>query len=136
MPRARLSKAILSQVGQFVQTLGKACPKPSRKFLYGMTLGLAMSGDVKLSEIARKLKPLKNIRFHALHKGLCRGLKSKQWSALPVQEAYLKKAARLVPSNRFIACDLGALPITEADPVALRETEPSAEAEYLAGLRD
>ncbi len=107
MPRARLSKAILSQVGQFVQTLGEACPKPSRKFLYGMTLGLAMSGSVMLSEVARKLKPLKTIRFHALHKGLCRGLKSKQWSALPVQEAYLGQAAGLVPSNRFIACDLG-----------------------------
>jgi hypothetical protein len=107
MPHHRLSKAILSQVGQFVQTLGEACPKPSRKFLYGMTLGLAMSGNVKLSEVARKLKPLKNIRFHALHKGLCRGLKSKQWSALPVQESYLGRAADIVPSNRFIACDLG-----------------------------
>ena len=107
MPHHRLSKAILSQVGQFVQTLGEACPKPSRKFLYGMTLGLAMSGDVKLSEVARKLKPLKTIRFHALHKGLCRGLKSKQWSALPVQESYLRRATDIVPSNRFIACDLG-----------------------------
>lgn len=107
MPPTRLSKAILSQAGQFVQTLGEACPKPSRKFLYEMTLGLAMSGSVLLSEVARKLKPLKPIRFHALHKGLCRGLKSKQWSALPVQEAYLKKVAGIVASNRFIACDLG-----------------------------
>lgn len=107
MPHHRLSKAILSQVGQFVQTLGEACPKPSRKFLYGMTLGLAMSGSVLLSEVARKLKPLKTIRFHALHKGLCRGLKSKQWSALPVQEAYLGQAAGLIPGKRFIACDLG-----------------------------
>ena len=107
MPHHRLSKAILSQVGQFVQTLGEACPKPSRKFLYGMTLGLAMSGSVLLSEVARKLKPLKTIRFHALHKGLCRGLKSNQWSALPVHEAYLGQAAGLVPSNRLIACDLG-----------------------------
>ena len=107
MPHHRLSKAILSQVGQFVQTLGEACPKPSRKFLYGMTMGLAMSGSVVLSEVARKLKPLKTIRFHALHKGLCRGLKSKQWSALPVQESYLRQAAGIVPSNRLIACDLG-----------------------------
>jgi hypothetical protein len=72
-----------------------------------MTLGLTMSGSVMLSEVARKLKPLKTIRFHALHKGLCRGLKSQQWSALPVQEAYLGQAAGLIPSNRFIACDLG-----------------------------
>lgn len=107
MPRSRLSKTIVSQVGQFVQTLGEACPKPSRKFLYGMTLGLAISGSVLLSETARRLHGLKVITFHALHKGLCRGLKSKQWGALPVQENYLKKAAALLPSNAIVACDLG-----------------------------
>lgn len=107
MPQIRLSKAIVSQVHVFVQTLGEACPKPSRKFLYGMTLGMAMSGSVLLSEVGRKLHALRAITFHALHKGLCRGLKSKQWSALPVQEAYLKQARAVLPSNAIIACDLG-----------------------------
>jgi DDE family transposase len=107
MPRYRLSKAIISQLQGFTQTLGEACPKPSRKFLYQMTLGLALSGSVLLSEVARKLLPLKSITFHALHKGLCRGLKSRQWSALPAQERYLKQAKRLLPSNAIIACDLG-----------------------------
>lgn len=107
MPPIRLSKAILSQVGSFVHTLGEACPKPSRKFLYQMTLGMSMSGSVLLSEVARKLKPLKSIRFHALHKGLCRNLKSKQWSALPVEEAYLKEVSRHLPGNAFVAVDLG-----------------------------
>ncbi len=107
MPHARLSKAILSQVGQFVQTLGQGCPKPSRKFLYGMTLGMAISGSVLLSEVARKLHGLRAVTFHALHKSLCRGLKSKQWGALAVQEAYLKQAATALPRNAIVACDLG-----------------------------
>ena len=107
MPRSRLSKAILSQVDQFIQTLGEACPKPTRKFLRSMTLGMAISGSVLLSEAARKLKPLKAITFHALHKGLCRNLKSKQWSALPVQEGYLKQVSCHLPRNAMIACDLG-----------------------------
>lgn len=107
MPPIRLSKAILSQVGSFVQMLGEACPKPSRKFLHAMTLGMAMSGSVLLSEVARKLKPLKSIKFHALHKGLCRNLKSRRWSALPVQEAYLKHLAKHLPQNAFVAVDLG-----------------------------
>lgn len=107
MPPIRLSQAILSQVGSFVQRLGEACPKPSRKFLYGATLGMAMSGSVLLSEVARKLKPLKSITFHALHKGLCRGLKSKRWSAMPVQLAYLRQLARHLPGDTFVAVDLG-----------------------------
>jgi hypothetical protein len=107
MPLTRLSKAILSQVGEFVQTLGEACPKPSRKFLYEMTLGLTMSGSILLSEVARKLKALKPITFHALHKGLCRNLKSKRWSALPVEQGYLKKVAKHLAANTFVAVDLG-----------------------------
>ena len=107
MPLARLSKAIVSQVGSFTQTLGEACPKPSRKFIHRMTLGLVMSGSVLLSEAARKLQPLRAISFHASHKGLCRGLKSRRWAALPVQEAYLRFVAPFLPRKRIIACDMG-----------------------------
>jgi hypothetical protein len=107
MSRTRLSKAIVSQVGTFVQTLGSACPKPSVKFLYYTTLGMAISGSVLLSEVGRKLLGVRAITFHALHKGLCRGLKSKQWGALAVHERYLKKAASVLPSNTIVACDLG-----------------------------
>lgn len=107
MPRHRLSKAIVSQVGQFVQTLGEGCAKPSQKFLRAMLLGMAMSGSVLLSENTRKIKSLTTLTFHAQHKKLCRGLKSKQWAALSIQEPYLKQAARVLPSNAMIACDLG-----------------------------
>ncbi len=107
MPSHRLSKAIVSQVGQFVQTLGEGCAKPSRKFLRAMLLGMAMSGSVLLSESTRKIKSLTTLTFHGQHKKLCRGLKSKQWAALSVQEAYLKSAARFLPNNAMVACDLG-----------------------------
>ncbi len=72
-----------------------------------MTLGMAMSGSVLLSEVARKLKPLKSIRFHALHKGLCRGLKSRRWGALLVQEGYLKGLSGRLPHNALVEVDLG-----------------------------
>lgn len=107
MPPTRLSKATLSQVGVFIQRLGEGCTKPSRKFLRGMMLGLAMSGSVMLSEVARKLLGLRAITFHSLHKGLCRGLKSRGWSALPMQERYLQQVRSAVPSNALVAFDLG-----------------------------
>ncbi len=107
MPSHRLSKAIVSQVGQFVQTLGKGCAKPSQKFLRAMLLGMAMSGSVMLSQSARKLKNITSLTFHAQHKKLCRGLKSKQWAALSVQEAYLKEAGKSLPRDAVVACDLG-----------------------------
>jgi hypothetical protein len=72
-----------------------------------MMLGLTMSGSVMLSEVARKLHGLRAITFHALHKGLCRGLKSRGWSALPMQERYLQQIRPVLPSNALIAFDLG-----------------------------
>lgn len=107
MPLARLSTAIVSQLRGHVQKLGDGCAKPSRKFLQAMTLGITMSGSVLLSETARRLMGLQGVSFHALHKKLCRGLKSKGWAAMPVQEAYLKQAAAVLPRERLIACDLG-----------------------------
>ena len=107
MPHHRLSKAIVSQVGQFVQTLGEGCAKPSQKFLRSMLLGMVMSGSVLLSENARKIKSLTALSLHGQHKKLCRGLKSKQWAALSVHESYLKEAAQVLPQNTVVACDLG-----------------------------
>jgi hypothetical protein len=103
----RLSKGIITDFRCAIQVLGKGCPKPSQKFLVSMTLGLTMAGNVMISEVARKLMPFRGIRFHALHKGLCRGLKSPRWGAWPVQEAYLDEVGRRLGRKRVIACDLG-----------------------------
>jgi Transposase DDE domain len=105
--RNRLSQEIITDFRCAIQTVGAGCPKPSQKFLWSVTLGLAMAGNVMVSEVARKLIPFRGITFHALHKGLCRGLKSPRWGAWPVQEAYLKQAGRHLGRNRVIACDLG-----------------------------
>lgn len=107
MPNRRLSTAIIAQFQGYVQKLGAGCPKPSRKFLGGMTLGMAMAGSALLSEAARSLHHFRGITFHALHKGLCRGLKSRQWAAGAVQEAYLGLVGQALPRRRIIACDLG-----------------------------
>jgi hypothetical protein len=66
-----------------------------------------MAGNVMLSEIARKLVPFRGITFHALHKALCRGLKSPRWAAWPIQERYLKQVCTSLGRERVIACDLG-----------------------------
>lgn len=107
MPPIRLSAAIISQLRANVQKLGVGCSKPSKKFLAGMTLGIAVSGSVLLSETARRMAALRGSTFHALHKKLCRGLKSRGWAALPVEESYLKLVAEVLPRERVIACDLG-----------------------------
>jgi hypothetical protein len=75
-----------------------------------MTLGLALAGNVMLSEVGRKLAPFRGITFHALHKGLCRGLKSPRWAAWPVQESYLDYVRKSLGKERVIACDLGDIP--------------------------
>ena len=102
MPSHRLSKAIVSQVGEFVQTLGEDCAKPSRKFLRAMLLGMAMSGSVLLSESTRKIKSLTTLTFHAQHKKLCRGLKSKQWAA--ERAGGLPQRGRQSPAQQCPGC--------------------------------
>jgi hypothetical protein len=89
-------------------------PLPNRKFLSQMLLGLLMAHSSLLSEIARRLKALRSITFHALHKSLCRNLKSTRWSVMPVQERYLQQAASKLGKDRLIAVDLGDITKTSA----------------------
>ena len=105
--RNRLSQGIITDFRRAIQVVGAGCPKPSQKFLVSITIGLAMAGNVMVSEVARKLMPFRGITFHALHKALCRGLKSPRWGAWPVQEAYLERVGRPLGQERVIACDLG-----------------------------
>ena len=94
-------------MSQEVDHLSAKLPLPSQKFLRQMLWGLLMSKNSLLSEIARHLKNLRFISFHALHKSLSRGLKSTRWSVMPAQEQYLQQAAAKLGKDRIIAVDLG-----------------------------
>ena len=106
-PLARLSKSIVKEVAQYAQLLGGGLAKPSRKFMGEMLLGLTLSGGVMLSQAARRLVSFEDITFHALHKKLCRGLKSSGWCAMDAQWNYLEHVKMFLPSSAVIACDLG-----------------------------
>jgi len=107
MGKSRLSRVIITGIRANVQKLVEGIPKPSQRFLVGMLLGLVMAEGIMLSEVARRLLNFRGITFHALHKGLSRGLKSTQWGAMAVQEAYLRTVKQKLGKERLIACDLG-----------------------------
>lgn len=107
MDGLRLSKLMISTVLKEVQTVSASAPLPSQKFLGDMLLGLLMAKSVFLSDIARSLRTLRAITFHALHKRLCAGLKSTRWSAMPVHESYLQQLAAHLDKDRLVAVDLG-----------------------------
>lgn len=109
MGRKRFCTEMIPHLQAYVDQLGGGCPKPSQKFLWGMLLGLVMAESVLLSEIARQVRWWRGVTFHALHKGLSRGLRSRQWAALPVQTRYLQAIAPKLTRQRVIACDLGDL---------------------------
>jgi hypothetical protein len=107
MEKTTVSKTILAGLNEGIQTISGSIPKPSRKFLKRMLLGMTMAGSVLLSEVARQPGIDRGITFHAAHKGLSAGLKSRQWGAVSVQDAYLNVASRTLDKNRLIAVDLG-----------------------------
>ena len=107
MEKTKVSRTILAGLSEGIQTISGSIPKPSRKFLKRMLLGMTMAGSGLLSEVARQPGIERGITFHAAHKGLSAGLKSTQWGAGSVQEAYLDLAAKKLDKNRLIAVDLG-----------------------------
>lgn len=107
MEKTKVSKRILAGLSEDIQTISGSLPKPSRKFLKRMLLGMTMAGSVLLSEVARQPGIDRGITFHAAHKGLSAGLKSTQWGAVSVQEAYLDRVSERLDKNRLIAVDLG-----------------------------
>jgi hypothetical protein len=107
MGKKQLSTHLITKIQGYGFALSGKIPRPSRKFLCGMMLGLVMADCVFLSEIARELHHFRDITFHALHKGLCQNLKSPQWAVGPVQEAYLKHVSSTLKNDAVIACDLG-----------------------------
>jgi Transposase DDE domain len=107
MEKTKVSKRILAGLNDGIQTISGSVPKPSRKFLKRMLLGMTMAGSVLLSEVARQPGMDRGITFHAAHKGLSAGLKSKQWGAVSVQDTYLNVASQKLDKNRLIAVDLG-----------------------------
>src|SRR5512146_2747129 len=107
MHGVRLSRLIVTTVMSEVRQMAAGLPLPSQKFLASMLLGLLMAQSSLLSDIARRLKALTSITFHALHKRLCWSLKATRWSVMPVQERYLQQAASKLGRDRLIAVDLG-----------------------------
>jgi hypothetical protein len=107
MEKAKVSKTILAGLEEGIQKIAAGVPKPSRKFLKRMLLGMTMASSVLLSEVSRQPGVERGVTFHAVHKGLSAGLKSPRWGAVPVQEAYLNEVSKKLNKNRFIAVDLG-----------------------------
>ena len=107
MEKAKWTKKILAGLKGGIQKIVKSCPKPSQKFLGRMLLGMTLSGSVLLSEVARQPVAQHGISFHAAHKSLCAGLKSVQWGAVAVQDAYLEEVSPVLDKDRLIAVDLG-----------------------------
>ena len=107
MEKTKVSKQILAGLDGGIQTIAGRVPKPSQKFLRRMLLGMTLAGSVLLSEVARQPVASHGITFHAAHKQLSSNLKSAQWGAVAVQNAYLEGASEHLDKDRMIAVDLG-----------------------------
>lgn len=107
MEKTKVSKQILAGLSGGIQKISGKIAKPSQKFLRRMLLGMTLAGSVMLSEVARQPVAAHGITFHAAHKQLSHNLKSTQWGAAAVQNAYLEEASPHLDQDRMIAVDLG-----------------------------
>jgi len=107
MEKTKVSKQILAGLSGGIQKISGKIAKPSQKFLRRMLLGMTLAGSVMLSEVARQPVVAHGITFHAAHKQLSHNLKSTQWGAAAVQNAYLEEASPHLDQDRMIAVDLG-----------------------------
>ena len=107
MEKTKVSKQILARLTESAQKISDSIAKPSQRFLKRMLLGMTVAGSVLLSEVARQPVAAHGISFHAAHKQLSHNLKSTQWGAVAVQNAYLDEASLHLDNDRMIAVDLG-----------------------------